>query len=172
MLENMTQKNLRSLSSLNVVVVEASAHWQKVLKTVLHGVGIRDPIIVPNITSQMGHLIRKADIMFVDCQLGGENAGFDLVRKIRSMSDPELACTPIIMMDELTTRENILAAIRVGCNEFLEKPIVPARLMSRIKLVIESPRPNVKFGDYHGPDRRRGIDSDYQDKDRRGQSTD
>lgn len=166
----MTQKKAPSLNGLCTLVVEANSHWQKVIKTVLHGAGLRDVTVVSEIDRKMGHLLKKADLVFVECHLGEGQSGFALVKKIRAMSDEEIAGTPIIMMSELTTRENIIAAIRAGCNEFLEKPIAPARLLDRIKLVTEHPRENIKLDGYFGPDRRRGIDSDYQNDERRGQS--
>ena len=163
----MTPTNSRSLASLNTLVVEANPHWQKVLKTMLHSAGFRAITAVDEVDKRMGHLLKKADLVFIECHLGDGKSGFALVKKIRSMSDEEIAGTPIIMMSELTTRENIIAAIRAGCNEFLEKPIAPARLLDRVKLVIEHPRENIKLEGYFGPDRRRGIDSDYQNGERR-----
>ena len=163
----MTQTNSRSLASLNTLVVEANGHWQKVLKTMLHSAGFRDITVVSEIDKRMGHLLKKADLVFVECHLGEGQSGFALVKKIRALSDEAMAGTPIIMMSELTTRENIIASIRAGCNEFLEKPISPARLLDRVKLVTEHPRENIKFDGYFGPDRRRGIDADYQQDERR-----
>jgi len=168
----MTESESVSLSSLTTLVVEANPHWQKVIKTCLHGAGLRDVTVVAEIDAKMGHLLKKANLIFIECHLGEGQTGFALVKKIRSLSDEDMAGTPIIMMSEITTRENIIAAIRAGCNEFMEKPISPARLLDRIRLVTEHPRENIKLDGYFGPDRRRGIDSDYQDDERREQSAD
>ena len=157
----------RSLASLNVLVVEASPHWQKILKSVLHNVGFRDVTVVGKLNAKLGYRLKNADIVFVDCSLEDNNPGFTLVRKIRSTSEEEIAGTPIIMMSEQTTRETIMAAIRVGCNEFLEKPVVTARLLDRVRLVLDHPRDYIKLDNYFGPDRRRGIDPGYEIEDRR-----
>lgn len=165
----MADEKSLSLSSLKTLVVEANPHWQKVIKTCLHGAGLRDITVVAEIDAKMGHLLKKANLIFIECHLSERQSGFALVKKIRAMSDENVAGTPIVMMSEITTRENIIAAIRAGCNEFLEKPISPARLLDRIKLVTEHPRENIKLDGYFGPDRRRGIDSNYQNDERREQ---
>jgi len=72
------------------------------------------------------------DIMLVDIQMPGMD-GMEVVRRLRSHTDPRVASAPIVAITALAMsgdREKILAA---GANEYLSKPVSLKYLQERIR---------------------------------------
>lgn len=55
-----------------------------------------------------------------------------------------------------------------GVTEYLIKPCSAKQILSRIRAIIENPRPFVKTDQFFGPDRRRQKKKDFKGEDRRG----
>ena len=93
--------------------------------------------------------------------------GIELTREIRNAADSANRFVPIVMVSGYAQRGRVLTARDAGVNEFVVKPITATALFSRIRAVIEKPRPFVRTKTFFGPDRRRGR-SDYEGPERRG----
>jgi len=65
----------------------------------------------------------------------------------------------------------VVEARDAGVHEFLAKPLSAKGLYSRIRSIIERPRPFVRAGQYFGPDRRRRDNPSYMGGERRKADT-
>jgi len=71
------------------------------------------------------------------------------------------------MLTGHTEMNRVVEARDAGVHEFLAKPISVKGLYSRIRSIIERPRPFVRAGLYFGPDRRRRDNPAYMGGERR-----
>jgi len=71
------------------------------------------------------------DLFILDCNMP-KVSGFDLVPIIRSHS--EYAKTPIIFLTGEGSKDNLFAAIQLGANDFLTKPIEEKLLQEKVAI--------------------------------------
>ena len=93
--------------------------------------------------------------------------GLEFVRLLRTATNSPNPFVPVIMLTAHTETKRVMEARDAGITEFLAKPISAQQLGSRIRAVIEHPRPFVRAESYIGPDRRRRQDPDFEGPDRR-----
>ncbi len=146
------------LDRLNILIVDDNPHMRHLIREILNGFGVRNIMECGDGSSAMSELKHwQADLAFVDWMMEPLD-GLDFVRLIRTASDSPNAYLPIIMLTGHTERHRIIEARDAGVSEFLAKPVTPLGLYSRIKAVVENPRPYVRVGRYAGPCRRRKVE--------------
>ena len=94
------------------------------------------------------------DIILLDWEMTPFD-GIEFTRAVRSSERGHEKFAPIIMVSAHSEYWRIQHARNAGVNEFLAKPFSPKALFSRIRAVIERPRPFIRAPGYFGPDRRR-----------------
>ncbi|MBI3120141.1 MAG: response regulator [Candidatus Kerfeldbacteria bacterium] len=62
----------------------------------------------------------KPDIVLLDIIMP-EMDGFEVLKNIRSLSDPKVSQTPVIVLSNLGQESNIERALALGANDFLVK---------------------------------------------------
>jgi DNA-binding response OmpR family regulator len=60
--------------------------------------------------------------------------GFEVVRALRE--DPDTSATPIVMLTERTSEEDVLGGLNLGVEEYMPKPFSPHELSARIRRVL------------------------------------
>ncbi len=146
------------LDRLNIAVIEDNPHMRILIRDILHGFGVRDSLECNDGSTAMQELKHwSADMAFVDWMMEPLD-GLDFVRLIRTASDSPNPFLPIVMLTGHTERHRIIEARDAGVSEFLAKPVTPLGIYSRIKAIIENPRPYVRVGRYMGPCRRRKVE--------------
>lgn len=147
----------RILSALKVLIVDDSPHMQAILKRVLVDMNIRDLVMAQDIESGLSELRRiHPDFAFVDWTVKPEG-GSRFARAVRSLEDPELARTPLIMMAAQSNVMRVKDARDAGINSFLAKPASVQAIMSHVLWVLSDARPFIQSERYTGPDRRTRI---------------
>lgn len=143
------------LSLLNAMVVDDNRYMRFLIKTILHGFGIKS-IAEAEDGSDALKILRTTspDILITDWRMEPLD-GIDLVRMIRQDSEFPNPFLPVIMLSGYTEMGKVSQARDAGINEFLAKPVSATALYSRLIRIIEKPRPFVKTKSYIGPDRRR-----------------
>ena len=75
------------------------------------------------------------DICLVDLNFGELNAGFTIIKAIRSVLGPDL---PIIVISRFVDRQSIAHALEIGANDFLVKPLDQELLSTKLSRYVKS----------------------------------
>lgn len=155
------------LENVTVLVVDDSRVMRDLMKTILHGIGVRTIFEASNGAEGL-EVFRdcKPDIIFADWMMEPID-GAEFVQFIRKSSDSPNRHVPIIMLTGHTEAPRIRKARDLGATEFLAKPVSTRAVAERIEAVIHRPRPFVRTSTFYGPDRRRKVAS-FEGLDRRG----
>ncbi|MGL1919844.1 MAG: response regulator [Hyphomicrobiales bacterium] len=142
------------LDRLSFLVIDDNAYMRRIIRSILHGLGIRNVFEAEDGASgfeAMGH--HNPDIVILDMLMPIFD-GIEFLNLIRTPTN-EHAFIPIIVVSAHLEKERIAAARNAGANEFLAKPVSSDQLLNRILNIIENPRPFVNATSYFGPCRRR-----------------
>lgn len=160
-----------NLERLNFLVVDDNRHMRSLVRTLLHALGVRD---IKEATDGADAYARlgtyAADVVICNWQMSPMD-GLEFVRLLRTDANSPNPFVPVIMLTAHTEAKRVVEARDAGVTEFLAKPISAHRLYSRIRAIIEHPRPFVRAKSYAGPDRRRRRDPDFKGSKRREQDT-
>ncbi|SDE58149.1 response regulator [Rhodospira trueperi] len=146
---------LYSLERLNFLIVDDNKHMRALVKTILHALGskqVQEAADGADAFKELRHF--PADIIICDWNMSPLD-GLDFVRLVRTGKDSPNPFVPIIMLTGHTEMHRVVEARDAGVHEFLAKPISAKSLYSRVKAIIDRPRPFVRTKTYFGPDRRR-----------------
>ncbi len=143
------------LYGLKFLIVEDSAFMRELLRDVLQHFDVRN-IREASDGAEALKIMQSwmPDIILADWEMQPFD-GIEFTRAVRSSSRSEERFAPIIMVSAHSEYWRVQHARNAGVNEFLVKPVSPKALFSRIRAVIERPRPFIKAPGYFGPDRRR-----------------
>ena len=160
-----------TLERLNFLVVDDSSHMRSLVRSALRGLGarhIKEATDGADAYKRLGTY--AADVIVCNWQMSPMD-GLEFVRLLRTDTDSPNPFIPVILLTAHTEAKRVVEARDAGVTEFLAKPISAHRLYSRIRAVIERPRPFVRAKSYVGPDRRRRQDADFKGLERRTQDT-
>jgi DNA-binding response OmpR family regulator len=144
-----------NLGRLNFLIVDDNKHMRALVKTILHALGAKSTMEAGDGADAFKELRHfPADIIICDWNMSPLD-GLDFVRLVRTGNDSPNPFVPIIMLTGHTEMQRVVEARDSGVHEFLAKPISAKALYSRIRSIIENPRPFVRTNTYFGPDRRR-----------------
>ena len=150
----MSGKTTDYLSPFKILVVEPNPLMRKVTRDLLMLLGARKIVECMEGNEAFTHLEGgDIDIVMSEWYLYGSR-GIDLVYWLRGMNS-DTRFTPFIMVTSQTRVENIVVARNLGITEYVAKPFSAQSLISRIREIVERPRPFVQTKKYFGPDRRR-----------------
>jgi two-component system chemotaxis response regulator CheY len=104
---------------------------RQIIKGFLHQQGLRRIMEADNGVGALALLRGGGVDLLITDQNMPRMSGIELTRKIRQ--DPALASLPIIMMSAESKREQIVAAMQAGVNEYLVKPFPITALLDKIE---------------------------------------
>lgn len=152
---------------LRFVIIDDNAHMRRILRTLLHGFGVREVIEAEDGASGLEAFTNQMpDIIITDWAMPIFD-GLELTQMIRQPGGNANPFVPIIMLTAHSERSRVIAARDAGVTEFLVKPFTAKAMAKRITMVIEYPRQFVRTDDFFGPDRRRHKVSTYTGEERR-----
>jgi two-component system chemotaxis response regulator CheY len=157
------------ISGLRFLVVDDNAHMRRIVRTLLHGYGVREVHEAEDGASGLEAFQSfSPDIIITDWVMPVFD-GCELIQMIRRPDSKLNPYVPIIMLTGHSEKRRVIQARDAGVHEFLCKPISAKALYDRIAAIILNPRPFARGKDYFGPDRRRheGGDSPYAGPERR-----
>ena len=155
-----------NLERLNFLIVDDNKHMRALVTGILHALGAKnclDAIDGADAFKELRHF--PADIIICDWNMQPLD-GLDFTRLVRTGKDSPNPFVPIIMLTGHTEMNRVVEARDAGVHEFMAKPISAKGLYSRIRAIIERPRPFVRAGLYFGPDRRRRDNPSYRGTER------
>jgi DNA-binding response OmpR family regulator len=80
--------------------------------------------------------------------------GLDLLKWVRGHPHDNVRFLPFIMLTAAPELHRVRSARDAGVTAFLRKPVTVDSVISRLREVIERPRPFIRTETYFGPDRR------------------
>ncbi len=161
-----------NLERLNFLIVDDNKHMRALVKSILHALGAKNVLDASDGADAFKELRHyPADIIICDWNMDPLD-GLDFTRLVRTGNDSPNPFVPIIMLTGHTEMNRVVEARDSGIHEFLAKPISAKGLYSRIRAIIEHPRPFVRAGLYFGPDRRRRSLASYMGQERRKDAED
>jgi two-component system chemotaxis response regulator CheY len=142
-------------SRVRVLIVDDNGYMLTILRTILHGFGIKQ-IFESRDPADAFDMVRSdaVDIIITDYQMEILD-GLDFVRLVRTADDSPNPLVPIIMLSAYSERSRVMAARDAGVTEFCCKPVTAKEMFAKIASVINEPRPFIRNKHYFGPDRRR-----------------
>ena len=118
---------------MKILVVDDSATMRRILVNSLHRVGFTECVEAGDGTEGLEKF--DASIQFVITDWNMPNmSGLDLARAIRQLPDGKQV--PILMVTIRSVKEDIVAAIRAGVNDYIVKPFTPQVLKEKIDAVM------------------------------------
>jgi DNA-binding response OmpR family regulator len=152
------------LQTLKVLVVDDEPYMRKVVRTLLISVGVRHVFEAPDGVSGLESIRTIGpDLVIVDWEMPGlDGCGF--ARMVRSPQTFPYPDVPIIMLTGHSERSRVVAALKMGINEFLLKPVSSKALLDRVRAVVLNPRPMIQHGNYYGPAPRKVAEMDLEDR--------
>ena len=145
---------------LRVLIVEDHAFTRLLIKEVLQSLGCQQGNIHEAEDGASGLNVlqeKRADLIICDWQMQPMD-GLTFVRKLRDPEKSKNPFVPIIFCTAHTDMDLIQRARDTGVTEVMTKPITVKAIESKIKAILEQPRPFVDSTQYFGPDRRRRSD--------------
>jgi two-component system chemotaxis response regulator CheY len=122
------------MSDISIMLVDDSATMRKIEKVSLSKIGFQNVTEATNGSEALDKLKDgKPDLILCDWNMPEMN-GLQFVNAVRN--DPNLQSLPIIMLTTVNTREEVLAVIKAGANDFLNKPFTPEALNEKIAKVL------------------------------------
>lgn len=133
-------KHRRDVRKLRVLVVEDQAANRLLLERLLHRAG-HHATLMEDPTEALDHLVdHPFDLIFLDLNMP-QMSGLEFVKHVRVMQSGMKDKTPVVILSGDTAVDTIQAAMDAGANEFLSKPVHPAKLLETVSLVAKPATP-------------------------------
>ena len=143
------------IRSLKVLVVDDEHYSRKVIHSLLIAIGVKEILEANDGVKGLDAIRTHApDLVIVDWEMPGLN-GTEFTRVVRSPGTFPYPDVPIIMLTGHAERSLVVAAVKVGVDEYLLKPVSSQGLRARIVSVLTKPRNIVQKNGYYGPEPRK-----------------
>ena len=121
---------------MKLMIVEDSTSMRKVLRTMLRGLGY-DNVHEAEDGAEAWELLRGGgfDLLISDWNMPNMS-GLELLEQVRSHAATE--SLPVIMATSRTEKDDVIAAMKAGANNYISKPFNPPQLQAKITKVMES----------------------------------
>jgi len=116
-----------------ILVVDDEQRNRNLMQAMLKSLGYKS-ILAANATEALARINEQCDLLLLDVMMPGID-GFELARKVRD--HPGFGDVPIIMVTVLTNKQDRLAAVEAGANDFITKPIDKLELKVRMASLLK-----------------------------------
>jgi len=149
-----SNKIVRQLETLKVLIVDDEHTMRKVTRSLLQVIGVKAIFEANDGASGLEAICNLLpDLVILDWAMPSMN-GPDFMRKLRSPGNFPLPDVPVIMLTAHGERSRVIEAVNLGVNEFLLKPVSSKALRERLISILAKPRRMVRKGDQYVPEPR------------------
>ncbi len=155
-----------NVENLSVLIIDEHDHLRTMIQGVLRNLGIRQ--IREADTLERGYsqfCDIDPDVTLIDWT--PEFDGIGLLKKIRTDPASPNQFAAVIMMTGYSESYHVHSARDAGMSSFLAKPLSVVTIYKHIVSLIDNRRPFVRVEDFFGPDRRRKVQMELDEPDRR-----
>jgi two-component system, chemotaxis family, chemotaxis protein CheY len=120
----------KSISEMNILVVDDHPLTRNLVKSILKSAGYE--VTLADNGQEALHVLqleRKFDCVVCDWNMPKMN-GLELLSKVRSIE--KLADIPFVMLTAEAFKENIVAAVNAGVNDYVSKPFTADVLIKKV----------------------------------------
>lgn len=152
---------MASIGDIHVLVVDDNKQMRFLLRCLLRAGGVTDVTEAERAGDAFEIMAaRPVDLIIVDWMMQPVD-GLAFTRMVRRDSRSPNPYVPLLMLTAHTETSRVAAARDAGVNGFVKKPISARVLFERMTSALTDTRMFVKTESFIGPDRRRGVASDY-----------
>lgn len=119
-----------------VFVVDDDAGVRKSLRALMSSAGLRTEVYAASSEFLDAYDAQRPGCLILDLRLGAGQDGLNLQDELRRQGSP----LPIIVLTGHATVTASVRALKNGAFDFLRKPVVPKRLLERVREAIETDR--------------------------------
>jgi len=116
-----------------VLIVDDREDTAVLLEHYLEAEGHATRVVASGEEALQGTAKRAPDLVLLDVMLPGID-GFEVCRRIKRHS--ETALTPVVLVTALDRREDRIAGLEAGADEFLSKPVNREELLARVRSLL------------------------------------
>lgn len=80
----------------------------------------------------------ETDLILLDINLGQQSSGFDICKKLRNTTN-----IPILFISARTSDDDVLLALNIGGDDYIQKPYALSILLAKVKTVLKRYRGDV-----------------------------
>ena len=114
---------------MRFLVVDDSATMRRIVVNSLQRVGFNDIVEAGDGQEALGRFDASVGIVITDWNMPSMS-GIDLARALRARPDGK--SVPILMVTTRSVKEDIIAAVQAGVNNYIVKPFTPEVLKEKI----------------------------------------
>lgn len=122
------------MAELNILVVDDSLTMRKIVVNTLRKLGYTQTMEAPDGKEALGKLYaEKVDLLITDWNMPEMN-GMELIQAVRG--DPSFKGLPILMLTTRGMKDDIVAALKAGANNYIVKPFDPDVLQKKMNEIL------------------------------------
>ena len=122
---------------MRFLVVDDSATMRRIVVNSLNRIGFHDTVEAGDGKEALQQFGPEIGCVITDWNMP-KMTGIEFVRQLRL--HPSGRSVPVLMVTTRSVREDILAAIEAGANNYIVKPFTPAVLKEKLEAVLRSAR--------------------------------
>lgn len=128
-----------SFPNATILIVDDSVIIRRHLAGILKKLGLRNIHYAEDGSSALREVkVRAYDLIMLDWNMP-HVSGIDTLRAL--ISDEATQKTPVIMVTGEALRENIIAAVQVGANDYIVKPYTEEMVLSKVRSILRKNTP-------------------------------
>ena len=121
------------LDALRVGIVDDNAYFRKLAETMLGAFGVRVILQAATEAEALTMVMTQApDVLLLDWNLGTAGNGAALLDLLRRHPDERVSTLAVVMVTAYADKRRMLAAVELGANDVLVKPLSARRLYERL----------------------------------------
>ena len=121
---------------MRFLIVDDSGTMRRIVINSLQRLGYGDFVEAEDGSAALARFDGSIDFVITDWNMP-RMSGLDLARAVRA--HPQGATTPVLMVTTRSLRDDIIAAVEAGVNNYIVKPFTPQVLKEKIDLILSAP---------------------------------